>query len=207
MHWHPQGNSHIAKQSRRQCRSVQPLPTVSLLACFAVCRKMPTPVKPDKQLFLGRLCVPGRPVPPLLASLMPPRLIRSAMEAAGEQPPQQQQQLAPLDSTGGAAGRIGGCGAAAAAAGAAAVADGGLDGLLQAGDSCLDTPFDAAAAVGQHSDQQQKQPKRLGGLRPLDDAQTSKKPRTVAASSFGAPTTGSLAGVSGRFHRLVRFTA
>jgi hypothetical protein len=166
------------------------------------CRKMPTPVKPDKQLFLGRLCVPGRPVPPLLAALMPPRLIRSAMEAAGEQPPQQQQQqLTLLDSSGAAGGSTGGCGAAAAGVGSAAVADGGLDGLLQAGDASLDTPFDtaAAAAVGRQSDQEQKQkqPKRLGGLRPLDDAQTSKKPRTVAASSFGAPTNGSLAGVSG----------
>jgi hypothetical protein len=167
---------------------------------------MPTPVKPDKQLFLGRLCVPGRPVPPLLASLMPPRLIRSAMEAAGEQPPQQQQQLTLLDSTGGAGGSNGGGGAAVTAAGAAAVADGGLDGLLQAGDSSLDRPFDAAAAaaaVGRPPDQQQKQPKRLGGLRPLEDAQTSKKPRTVAASTFSAPTNGSLAGVSGRFYRLV----
>lgn len=192
---------------------------------------MPTPVKPDKQLFLGRLCVPGRPVPPLLAELMPQRLLQSAMEAAGEQPlerrqqqqqehdqqhleqPAQQQLFGSIASMGNGS---------TAPPAAAAVADRALGRLLQ--DRAADAP---TAGVVQGQDQQQNRQqaqqqqqldrrpgvKRLGssgnwvldthsGLQPA----APKKPKVVAGQQFGSnsssvPYKGSLANVSGVLHR------
>lgn len=152
---------------------------------------MPTPVQPDKQLFLGRLCVPGRPVPPLLASLMPQRLLRSAMEAAGEQQQQQQQQQLLLGSSGGGA-----------AAAAAAVADAGLDGALalEGGHAGM-----LVQQQQQQSDQcpQKTATKRLAGLRDqgeLPAGALPKKPKVVGGSLFDQTsckrTNGSLASVS-----------
>lgn len=156
---------------------------------------MPTPVQPDKQLFLGRLCVPGRPVPPLLAALMPPRLIRCALGAAGEQP---QQQPLPGSS------------AAAYGAAAAGVAVGGREGLLQlpvssaqagAADNDIVAGASTAAAAEQQQDQQRKKPavKRLGTLIGLQ--QQGKKPKVVDGDNFAGGQKGpnnSLANVSTR---------
>lgn len=179
--------------AQRQCRQVSwPCSYMlwflwPLLVCVCVCSKMPTPVQPDKQLFLGRLCVPNRPVPPLLASLMPQRLVRSAMEAVGDQQHKQQQKQM-LGSSAAAGGSSNGS--------AAAVADGGLDGLLAPAGSNAD----AAAGQDQRQDQRQQKPvaKRLGNLRPQGDVQVLKKPKVVDGNHFGPTkrTDGSLASVS-----------
>lgn len=151
-------------------------------------------MQPDKQLFLGRLCVPGRPVPPLLASLMPQRLLRSAMEAAGEQQQQQQQQVL-LGSSGGGA-----------AAAAAAVADTGLDGAL-----ALEGGH--AGTLGQQQpDQWPQKPaaKRLAGLRDQGEPAAGtllKKPKVVGGGLFDQTSSkhsnGSLANVSPSRQRYV----
>eukprot|EP00879_Flechtneria_rotunda_P015876 GHRR01016603.1.p1 GENE.GHRR01016603.1~~GHRR01016603.1.p1 ORF type:complete len:826 (+),score=340.63 GHRR01016603.1:294-2771(+) len=47
----------------------------------AICRKLSTRVRPDAELHLGGVCCPGRPVPPLLAELMPLGLLHAAKAA------------------------------------------------------------------------------------------------------------------------------
>lgn len=53
--------------------------------CLLCCRKLSTRVKPDATLYLGGVCCPGRPVPPLIAELMPPGLIERAQQALPEE--------------------------------------------------------------------------------------------------------------------------
>lgn len=53
--------------------------------CFRICRKLPTRVKPDYELHLGGVCCAGRPVPPLIAELMPAGVLERAHQAMGIQ--------------------------------------------------------------------------------------------------------------------------
>jgi len=184
-------------------------------------RKVPTPVKPDKQLFLGRLCVPGRPVPPLLAELMPQRLLQSAMEAAGEQPlerqhhQQQQQEQEQQHSEQPAQQQLFGSIASmgngsTAPPAAAAVADGAL-GRLQ--DGAADAPT-AGGVQAQDQQQNRQQLDRRPGVKRLSSSgnwvldthsglqpAAPKKPKVVAGQQFGSnsssvPYKGQLANVS-----------
>lgn len=43
-------------------------------------------MRPDRQLHLGAVCCPGRPVPPLLAELMPAGLLQAADAACSDTP-------------------------------------------------------------------------------------------------------------------------
>lgn len=141
---------------------------------LSTCRKVPTPVQPDQQLFLGRLCVPGRPVPPLLAALMPMRLIKSAIQASGEQ--QTQQQGCGLLSHGGSGG-------AAVAAAAPVVADGLLHSSPeQRAPAAQQAPPDA-------SEQQARglMTKRLPGLRDQLGLPAPKKPKALTSQQLGEP--------------------